>query len=124
MTAMYDGRPGAGEIPGQAGGFEPLHPYRPETPAELQARLIEANERASVLAEQLAAVTSERDAAEHRAADLEDRNRELAAELEAALDWRHEHALDAERETLVAAPIPGHAFAGLIGAAERGGVER
>ncbi|WP_327114183.1 hypothetical protein OHB12_33730 [Nocardia sp. NBC_01730] len=108
----------------QADGFEPLRPYTLESYAELEARVIAANERAAVLEEQLAAVIAERDAAEHRAADLEDRNRELASDLDNALDLASENALHAERERLVPQPIYGHAFAGLVTNRNREGIER
>lgn len=108
----------------QADGFEPLRPYRPESYAELEARLITANERAARLEEQLAAVTAERDTAEHRAAELEAINRELASDLDTALDLASENALSAGRERLVPKPIYGHAFAGLVRGTERGGMQR
>ncbi|WP_141718115.1 hypothetical protein [Nocardia altamirensis] len=106
-------------------GFEPMRPYGPESYAELEARVIAANERAALLAEQLAAMTADRDAAEHRAAELDERNRELASDLDDALDLAQEHALDAERERLAPAPIRGHAFAGLMSSHDRDkGMER
>jgi hypothetical protein len=108
----------------QADGFTPLRPYGPESYAELEARLIAANQRTADLEEQLAQVTCERDAAEHRAAELEDRNRELARDLDDALDIASEHALDAGRERMVPKPIYGHAFAGLVSHRDRGGMER
>ncbi|MGW4071675.1 hypothetical protein [Nocardia grenadensis] len=108
----------------QADGFTPLRPYGPESYAELEARLIAANQRAADLEERLAAVTGERDAAEHRAAKLEDRNRELARDLDDALDIASEHALDAGRERVVPQPIYGHPFAGLVSNRIREGMER
>ncbi|MBF6341749.1 hypothetical protein IU450_38610 [Nocardia abscessus] len=95
-------------------GFEPLRPYghaaTAETNAELEVRLIAANQRAAFLEEQLARVTAERDAAEHRAADLEDRNRELASDLDNALDQLAGHALHEEQERLVSGPRYVNAF--------------
>ncbi|MGW1741323.1 hypothetical protein ACWCPQ_21260 [Nocardia sp. NPDC001965] len=108
----------------QADGFTPLRPYAPESYAELEARLITANQRAADLEEQLAQVTGERDTAEHRAAELEDRNRELARDLDDALDIASEHALDAGRERMVPKPIYGHPFAGLVSNRIREGMER
>lgn len=92
--------------------------------AELSVRLAAANERAALLEEQLTTVTAERDAAEHRAAGLEDRNRELASDLDNALDIASENALTAGRERLVPQPIYGHAFAGLVGDRDREGIDR
>jgi len=110
------------------GGFEPLRPYGPAAPGEsypeLQLRLIAANERAAVLEEQLAEARAQRDAAEHRAAELEARNQELARDLDDALDLASENALHAERERLVPQPRYGHAFAGLVRTPDREGVER
>ncbi|MFR9774163.1 hypothetical protein [Nocardia sp. SC052] len=121
MTAIH-------ETDAPAGGFEPLRPYGPTAPgesyAELQARLIAANERAAALEEQLAAVTARLDAAEHQVADLEDRNRELASDLDDALDLADENALHADRERLVPKPLYGHAFAGLVTNRNREGIER
>ncbi|PXX52272.1 hypothetical protein DFR70_1334 [Nocardia tenerifensis] len=91
---------------------------------DLGARLAAANERAARLSEQLAAATAALDAAEHRVADLEDRNRELASDLDDALDLASEHALDAGRERLVPQPLYGHAFAGLVNHHDREGIER
>ncbi|WP_370011679.1 hypothetical protein [Nocardia cyriacigeorgica] len=112
----------------QADGFTPLRPYghaaTAATNAELEARVIAANQRAAWLEEQLAVVTAERDAAEHRAAQLEDRNRELASDLDNALDLASEGALHAERERLVPQPIYGHAFAGLVRSTEREEMDR
>ncbi|MGY4100510.1 hypothetical protein ACW2Q0_13290 [Nocardia sp. R16R-3T] len=68
---------------------------------ELAQRLIAAHERAAELEERLAAVERARDAAEHQAAQLEDRNRELASDLDDALDQLAGHALHAEQERLV-----------------------
>lgn len=86
------------------------------SPADLEARLIAANERAALLEEQLAAVMAERDVAEHRVAQLEDSNRELASDLDDALDLASAHALDADHERLIPQPrYCTNAFAGLSG---------
>lgn len=69
--------------------------------AELEARLIAAHQRSAELEEQLAAAVAARDAAEHEAAQLEDRNRELASDLDNALDQLAGHALHEEQERLV-----------------------
>lgn len=117
----------------QADGFEPLRPYGTaavvESRSELEARLTAANQRAALLEEQLAAMTAQRDAAEHRAAQLEARNRELASDLDDALDLAAEHALSEERERLVPQPrYCGNAFAGLstnaFAAHTQGGIQR
>lgn len=71
---------------------------------DLEARLAAANQRAAELEEQLAAAVAARDAAEHHAADLEDRNRELAGDLDNALDQLSGHALHAEQERLFHVP--------------------
>lgn len=71
---------------------------------DLQARLVAANERAAVLEEQLAEAITRADAAEHQAAQLEDRNRELASDLDDALDQLAGHALHAEQERLIRTP--------------------
>lgn len=67
---------------------------------------------------------ADREAAEHKVADLEDRNRELASDLDDALDIAGARALSPERERLVSTPIYGHAFAGLVNNHEREGIER
>ncbi|WP_068060337.1 hypothetical protein [Nocardia xishanensis] len=72
---------------------------------ELEERLIAAHQRAAELEEQLAAVVAARDAAEHEAAQLEDRNRELASDLDNALDQLAGHALHAEQERLIRVPL-------------------
>uniref|UniRef100_UPI0005932725 hypothetical protein n=1 Tax=Nocardia vinacea TaxID=96468 RepID=UPI0005932725 len=51
-----------------------------------------------------AAAVAARDAAEHEAAQLEDRNRELASDLDDALDQLAGHALHAEQERLIRTP--------------------
>lgn len=99
-------------------------PHTEPSVADMSVRLIAANERAALLEEQLATVTAERDAAEHRAAALQDRNRELASDLDNALDLASESALTAGRERLVPQPIYGHAFAGLVGERDREGIDR
>ncbi|MFE2999368.1 hypothetical protein ACFXG4_30715 [Nocardia sp. NPDC059246] len=71
---------------------------------DLEARLIAAHQRTAELEEQLAAAVAGRDAAEHRAAQLEDRNRELASDLDNALDQLAGHALHAEQERLIRPP--------------------
>jgi hypothetical protein len=89
-------------------GFEPLRPYgQPDdrgTVAEdivsLQLRLTEANERNALLEEQRAAAVAERDQFVHRVTELENRNRELAADLDSALEFEEEHALDSDHERL------------------------
>ncbi|MBU3066421.1 hypothetical protein KO481_33480 [Nocardia sp. NEAU-G5] len=75
------------------------------SPADLAERLIAANQRTAELEEQLAAVVAARDAAEHQAAQLEDLNRELACDLDNALDELAGHAGHAEQERLVRAPV-------------------
>ncbi|MFF0529550.1 hypothetical protein ACFYT3_14270 [Nocardia amikacinitolerans] len=72
---------------------------------ELEQRLIAAHQRAAELEEQLAVVVAARDAAEHEAAQLEDRNRELASDLDNALDQLAGHALHAEQERLIRIPV-------------------
>ncbi len=72
--------------------------------AELEERLIAAHQRAADLEERLAAALAALDAAEHHAAQLEDRNRELASDLDNALDQLAGHALHAEQERLVHTP--------------------
>ncbi|WP_280431567.1 hypothetical protein [Nocardia brasiliensis] len=95
---------------------------------DLTERLAAANERAALLEQQLATVTAERDAAEHRASDLEDRNRELASDLDDALDQLEGHALHDHQERLIRPAHYANAFAGLGGnafaAAERDGADR
>ncbi|MFD0362661.1 hypothetical protein ACFQZZ_14550 [Nocardia sp. GCM10030253] len=73
--------------------------------AELEARLIAAHQRTAELEQQLAAADRARDAAEHQVAQLEDRNRELASDVDNALDQLDGHALHAEQERLVRAPM-------------------
>jgi hypothetical protein len=77
------------------------------TTGDLEARLVAANERAADLAQRLAAALAALDASEHRAADLEDRNRELACDLDNALDQLAGHALHAEQERLIHTPVYG-----------------
>ncbi|MEV6221939.1 hypothetical protein AB0M13_09840 [Nocardia fluminea] len=68
-------------------------PRRPEQPPEItQGRSVA----------ELEALLS---AAEHRCADLEDRNRELASDLDNALDQLAGHALHSEQERLVHTPM-------------------
>ncbi|MGY1948927.1 hypothetical protein [Nocardia asiatica] len=74
---------------------------------DLEHRLITANERAAELEERLAAALAALDAAEHQAAQLEDRNRELACDLDNALDQLAGHALHAEQERLIHTPVYG-----------------
>ncbi|WP_369027786.1 hypothetical protein [Nocardia farcinica] len=71
---------------------------------DLETRLLAAQQRAAELEAQLAAVTAALDAAEHQAAQLEDRNRELASDLDDALDQLAGHALHAEQERLIRTP--------------------
>ncbi|WP_433714477.1 hypothetical protein ACQP2U_10385 [Nocardia sp. CA-084685] len=71
---------------------------------ELAQRLIAAHQRTAELEEQLAAAVAARDAAEHEAAQLEDRNREMASDLDNALDQLAGHALHEEQERLVRPP--------------------
>uniref|UniRef100_UPI003F497844 hypothetical protein n=1 Tax=Nocardia sp. CA-095871 TaxID=3239971 RepID=UPI003F497844 len=71
---------------------------------ELAQRLIAAHQRTAELEEQLAAAVAARDAAEHEAAQLEDRNRELASDVDNALDQLAGHALHAEQERLIRIP--------------------
>lgn len=89
----------------------PVSPARPaaasSTTGDLEARLIAANERAADLAQRLAAALAALDAAEHQAAQLEDRNRELASDLDNALDQLAGHALHAEQERLIHTPVYG-----------------
>lgn len=113
----------------QADGFTPLRLYGQNTTSgDLEARLAAANQRSAELEEKLAVVTAALDAAEHRVAVLEDRNRELASDLDDALDLASEHALDADHERL--APEPRYcdnAFVGLSANAfshTRGGMQR
>lgn len=72
--------------------------------AEAEERLIAANERAADLEERLATALAALDAAEHQAAQLDDRNRELASDLDDALDQLAGHALHAEQERLIRTP--------------------
>lgn len=87
---------------------------------DLEARLIAAHQRTAELEEQLAAAVAGRDAAEHQAAQLEDRNRELASDLDNALDQLAGHALHAEQERLIRPP----AWSPWTASADRGGYER
>ncbi|WP_067652913.1 hypothetical protein [Nocardia harenae] len=89
-------------------------------PGELAERLTAANQRAAELEERLAAVVAERDAAEHRAAGLEARNRELASDLDNALDQLAAHALHAEQERLVRRPR----YSAFAASNDRGGYDR
>ncbi|MEV0765165.1 hypothetical protein [Nocardia sp. NPDC050435] len=98
-TTLGDVVRAAGPLGGSEKAAEVLQ-SRSEPPAETANRLIQANQRAAWLAEQLAETTAKLDAAEHRAADLEDRNRELASDLDNALDQLQGHALHAEQERL------------------------
>ncbi|MFC8047989.1 hypothetical protein [Nocardia sp. NPDC057353] len=91
---------------------------------ELAERLTAANQRAAELEERLAAVVAERDAAEHQAALLEDRNRELACDLDNALDQLAGHALHAEQERLVGAPAWHEQDSWLASDHSRGGFSR
>lgn len=72
--------------------------------AELIERLTAANQRAAELEEQLSITHAALDDAEHRAAQLEDRNQELAVDLDNALDQLAGHALHAEQERLIRTP--------------------
>ncbi|MEV6432943.1 hypothetical protein [Nocardia sp. NPDC051463] len=72
--------------------------------AELQERLTAAHQRTAELEEQLAAVTADWAAAEHQVAQMEDRNRELASDVDNALDQLAGHALHAEQERLIRTP--------------------
>ncbi|MGV9676376.1 hypothetical protein ACWDSJ_13935 [Nocardia sp. NPDC003482] len=76
-------------------------PEQGESSGGLEERLTAAHQRIAELEEQLAAVTAERDAAQYEAAQLEDRNREMASDLDDALDQLSGHALHAEQERLV-----------------------
>ncbi|WP_280450160.1 hypothetical protein [Nocardia brasiliensis] len=86
----------------------------------LAERLVVAHERAADLEERLAAAERARDAAEHHAAQLEDRNRELASDLDDALDQLAGHALHAEQERLVQVP----AWSPWSASSDRGGMHR
>ncbi|MET9028169.1 hypothetical protein ABZW96_21475 [Nocardia sp. NPDC004168] len=92
-------------------GTPPVSPARPSSAGsatgDLEARLIAANERAADLAQRLAVALAALDAAEHQAAQLEDRNRELASDLDNALDQLAGHALHAEQERLIHTPVYG-----------------
>lgn len=88
--------------------------------SEIEERLIAANQRAAELEEQLAAAIAARDAAEHQAAQLEDRNRELASDLDDALDQLAGHALHAEQERLIRTP----AWSPWAASADREGMQR
>ncbi|BDT97310.1 hypothetical protein [Nocardia sputorum] len=92
----------------------PSSPVSPAGPSsagsatgDLEARLIAANERAADLAQRLAVALAALNAAEHQAAQLEDRNRELASDLDNALDQLAGHALHAEQERLIHTPVYG-----------------
>ncbi|MEU8901761.1 hypothetical protein AB0C65_38265 [Nocardia sp. NPDC048505] len=99
---------------------------------DVESRLIAANQRAALLAEQLAETTAKLDAAEHRIADLDDRNRELASDLDNALDQLDGHALHAEQERLfhpsryatAGSALAGHGGNAFAAAASRDGAER
>ncbi|MGW4247180.1 hypothetical protein [Nocardia sp. NPDC004722] len=115
--------------PSSNSGLQPLRPYgQPGDHAtvtddivSLRIRLASANERTALLEEQLEKVTAQRDAAEHHAAELEDRNRELASDLDDALDIASEHALDPSHERLaVVSNRCVNAFARAAWAAENG----
>ncbi|MFR9767746.1 hypothetical protein [Nocardia sp. SC052] len=92
-------------------GTPPVSPAQPTTSGsatgDLEARLIAANERAADLAQRLAVALAALDAAEHQAAQLEDLNRELASDLDNALDQLAGHALHAEQERLIHTPVYG-----------------
>lgn len=77
----------------------------PGDQAGIEERIVAANQRAAELEEQLAAAVAARDAAEHRAAQLQDRNRELSCDLDNALDELAGHAGHAEQERLVHVPV-------------------
>lgn len=83
-------------------------PTRPATGelsrAELEERLTAANQRTAELEEQLSVTHAALDDAEHRAAQLESRNHELASDLDNALDQLAGHALHAEQERLIRTP--------------------
>ncbi|WP_280432245.1 hypothetical protein [Nocardia brasiliensis] len=105
----------------------PAPPATAERPAPedlsrsgLGERLVVAHERAADLEERLAAAERARDAAEHHAAQLEDRNRELASDLDDALDQLAGHALHAEQERLVHVP----AWSPWSASSDRGGIHR
>lgn len=72
--------------------------------AELKERLTAANQRTAELEEQLSVTHAALDDAEHRAAQLEARNHELASDLDNALDQLTGHALHAEQERLIRTP--------------------
>lgn len=69
--------------------------------AELHARLAQANARAAELHGRLVEVTAERD-------QLAERNRELASDLDSALDLASDHALDDRYERLAVVPDRPH----------------
>ncbi|MFE3057125.1 hypothetical protein [Nocardia sp. NPDC059239] len=87
---------------------------------DLEARLIAAHERTAELEELLAAAVAGLDAAEHQAAQLQDRNRELASDLDNALDQLAGHALHAEQERLIRPP----AWSPWTASADREGYDR
>ncbi|MEU6564366.1 hypothetical protein [Nocardia nova] len=87
---------------------------------EIEARLAAANQRAAELEELLATAVAERDSAEHRAAQAEDRNRELASDLDDALDQLAGHALHSEQERLIRTP----AWSPWAASADREGMQR
>ncbi|MCU1646394.1 MAG: hypothetical protein JWN03_6669 [Nocardia sp.] len=84
--------------------------------------LTAAQQRAAELEEQLAAAVARGDAAEQQAAQLKDRNREMAVDLDNALDQLAGHALHVEQERLFRTP----AWNSWTASAERegGGFER
>lgn len=86
--------------------------------AELHARLAEAHAREVELRGQLEQVTAERD-------QLAERNRELAVDLDDAIDQASDHALDARYERVMVCPDRPHyvnAFA--VAAAHENGYDR
>lgn len=72
--------------------------------AELEARLVAAHERTAELEARLVATENAWAAAEQQITQLEDRNRELATDVDNALDQLAGHALHAEQERLIRPP--------------------
>ncbi|MBH0777282.1 hypothetical protein [Nocardia bovistercoris] len=88
--------------------------------AELQARLIAAYEHNAELRARLTATEHAWAAAEREAAQLQDRNRELASDLDNALDELAGHAAHAEQERLVRVPV----WSPWTASTDRGGHDR
>lgn len=82
----------------------PMSEVTPEYIEGLVAWATTASEQVMRQSIELERMTAERDQLADQVADLQDRNRELASELDDALDIASEHALDPDHERLAVVP--------------------